>query len=329
MFNPISAPAPITAITSHQIKSLQQNPLAESIQSALVNHFLTVALPQQQDATRLLSTLWLADQAGTLPTQAKQSIAQLLDTLATPEQISSANGLKQSLLNSGLFLESQTLQGTATQAADFKANLMRISQALLGTLPEDLIINNREENARAGQVNALSRHSQVSAITNMSPDTLLAQLFQDVEGSLARLQTHQLMHIQQQTSQCSHWLIEVPLRSHDGIDVLQVHIERDNHASNSNKVRAVQQTVWQMTLSFDFPTTGAVTAKLRWQQPTLAITFHAQRSDTYAMLNEETRSLQAVLVNQGLTEVNIQSHCGLPHADTLPQPLRSQVQIKA
>lgn len=324
MLRPIAATSPLLPLSA-SFKPLLNAPLLPPSQAVLVSEYLKAALPLQQEPTRLLALLWqLAQSATTLP-DALQPLLTLIDNLPDPAQLSSADGLHAGLLGSGLFLESQLLNQAPTLSADYKGNLLKLWQVLAESLGQRSA-DSGNNSGRIGQVQALSRHVIDGLLAESDSSELLGLLAQDVQGSLARVQMHQLMHLQDQSTQQRLWLLELPVRSADGIDVLQLHIERDGRHGAEAIAPAPS---WQVTLSFDFPSTGAVMVRLRWSVQAVAITFHAERAGAYEQISSECRSFSELLASKGLADVQVSALRGLPHGDTLPQPLRSQLQVRA
>lgn len=325
MLSPITPTQPLLPI-SEQLKPLVLAPLTPSAQSLLISQYLKASLPQQQDPTRLLATLWQLEQDAGLSAATGKAAREMLASLPDPAQLASAEGVRDSLLGSGLFLEAQLLGQSTAIGQDYKGHLLKLAALISAELGPDILPGSPDTSARAGQIQALARHILLAVDQDMSSKAQLTQLLQDVQGSLARVQTHQLMHLQDPCAPQSQWLLEIPVRAHDGIDVLQLHVERD--ARQQQHEKATPPT-WQITLSFDFPSTGAVMVRLRCSAQAMAITFHAERSSIYAFIDQQRDAFSNLLNSKGLTDVQVLAQRGMPHSDTLPQPLRSQLQVRA
>ncbi|CAA0082604.1 flagellar hook-length control protein FliK [Zhongshania aliphaticivorans] len=89
---------------------------------------LRTTLPQQQSTTQLLSALSAVNARATSPALTTL-IDEFLSTLPSKAQASNPNELRQAILQSGLFLESQLNKGEAP-SRDIKRALLRLNQQL-------------------------------------------------------------------------------------------------------------------------------------------------------------------------------------------------------
>ncbi|GAB4392657.1 MAG: hypothetical protein Tsb005_07610 [Gammaproteobacteria bacterium] len=131
---------------------------------ALRQQLLQLALPQQQSLQPLLTQLNLVNQQVQTgnPTvfvpPVSQAIHHLLRQLPSLQQVSSGDGLRQAIQNSGLFLEAQLAQqsGLPNQTTlpifaqqDLKANLQRLLAVLQRQQPSDGQQSGQGQNATA------------------------------------------------------------------------------------------------------------------------------------------------------------------------------------
>lgn len=296
---------------------------AATVPATEIRQHLQATMPRQQDPTRLLALLQtlrpLLEQpqatASPLQTAAASLLAVLPEasTLTTPEAVAGA------LRQSGLLHES-----TATgDTGDFKQALR---QLLITAGGESLPPPRHDHGAPAGHLQPLPRHVVENAGMLTDGRQLLLQLAAEAEPVLARLETHQLMHLQQQDSPQQQWLFELPLRCHDGIDIWQMHVEKDQARGNGTMTT---DSAWTLTLSVDFPETGALMIRLGLQGGQLHARFHAETAQTHARIETLLPELGERLSRQGLTSPQLSCQRGLPHRDTLPDLPRPVLEITA
>lgn len=269
-------------------------------------------LPRQQALTglaRLLSHL----PALTLPAETRQRLTALLAALPDAASLQQPEGLRQQLARSGLFLESGLLGGHPPAPDDLKARLLQLA----ATLPQP----RHEQEGRRQQPAPLplgGLQAQARLDDDSMPDdpaSWLQGLADSVDGALSRLTGHQLQHAQDQHAGQQQWLLELPVRDRDGIDVLQLHIRRDRPARPRREDH--DESLWQLTLSFDFSTTGPMMVRLTQQAETLNIRIHAESQHAWQWVDEQLPALRATLVERGLAGVQLEVCRGLPHQDTL------------
>jgi len=274
-------------------------------------------LPRQQALTGLASLLSHLP-ALTLPGETRQRLTALLAALPDAAALQQPEGLRQQLARSGLFLESGLLGGHSPAPDDLKARLLQLA----ATLPQPRPEADGERNGRR-QAQAMPPLGSLQPQTRLDPDSLasdpaswLQSLADSVDGALSRLTGHQLQHAQDQQGGQQQWLLELPVRDRDGIDVLQLHIRRDRSARKAHADR--DDSLWQLTLSFDFSTTGPMMVRLTQQDEALSIRFHAESQHAWQWVDEQLPALRATLAGHGLEAVQLEVCRGLPHQDTLP-----------
>jgi hypothetical protein len=117
---------------------LREQPLAVQLKAGaptraeLIQQYQRDLLPQFNRGSPALTTLNQLPAQMTLPQPVRQSLTQLMQGLSERQQLQQADGLRQALNNSGLFLESR-LRNAPTQnlvGQDLKANLLQLAQQL-------------------------------------------------------------------------------------------------------------------------------------------------------------------------------------------------------
>lgn len=144
----------------------------------------------------------------------------------------------------------------------------------------------------------------------------MQQLSNAVDSSLSRLTGHQLQHVLDREAAVQQWMIELPVRDRDGIDVLQLHVRREHRRRSEHEP---SDPWWQLTLSFDFAGTGPVMVKVMQQREMLMIRFHAERESAWRWIDSQLERFSSRLAQRGLQGVQLDLQRGMPHPDTLPK----------
>lgn len=286
-------------------------------------------LPRQESLTglaRLLTHL----PAMTLPPELRQRLAALLAALPEAGDLQQPDSLQRQLARSGLFLEAGLRDGHEPARDDFKARLLQLAAALPPPLHEDA----GHHQGRRRQAQAPLTLGGLQPQPRLGEDDLpagstawLQDLADSVDGALSRLTGHQLQHARDQDSGQQQWLLELPVRDRDGIDVLQLHIRRDRRGRGRDS--QAEDSLWQLTLSFDFSATGPMMVRLTQQDEALSIRFHAEQQHTWQWLDAQLPELRATLAGHGLAGVQLEACRGLPHQDTLPAPTAPLLRTQA
>lgn len=131
----------------------------------------------------------------------------------------------------------------------------------------------------------------------LPPALILRELADQLEGAVARLTTAQASQLpNEENSRPLSWTFELPVRHQSHIDVVGVHIERDESNNQENNARHG----WHVTLSFDFPETGAFYAQLKVLGKAVTCRFTAERDQTLQRLQSELKKLDQSLRDAGL-----------------------------
>jgi hypothetical protein len=304
-------------------------------------------LPQQTGLTEIIASLiTLAQPLGqtvtaldrTNPTAGEQLrllARRIVKHLPRHTDAATASGLKQSLLQSGVFLENQLAHSISNQspfpADDLKAYLLRL-----------LALLSRETGNRAKHTPSAAaakkageqpdnkqtplpplRHFQPqaqpripSSITQQpNSQTMLQDLLRQVSGALARIQLHQLasMHTEDDTNRVQ--FTEIPLRHDNGIDVFHIRIEEQQNRKEKNQ----QENTWCVMLAFELGKFGPVHVKLTLVNDMINTTFWAEQNTTKTLIASQIDILHQNFTKAGLAVGHMGCHHGKP-----PQPAKSR-----
>lgn len=319
-----------------QVNRSTQTPAAIELriinaEQQLIKENLRAALPRQQDLQPLLQRLSLVlspNTASQLPADLIKVSDQFLRQMPNVAQISQGLGLQQAVQLSGIFHESALLAGQP--AHDLKTQLLQLWSILNNQRqqlsPQQLSqgIWIRPEQAQQNKSQApvqsplpgslLAPKMSLSANQNSNVGQLMQLLMQDAEGVIARIESHQLMHLQQREPQQAQWFIDLPVRHEQHTDVLRMHVQRDQREYQE------EESIWSFSVSFDFEQTGPMLAKLTLAEG-LNIQFYAQRAATVDLIQAFAEQLENTLAELTHQAISIHIRQGMPHPDALPKAL--------
>ncbi|RDS82062.1 flagellar hook-length control protein FliK [Dyella monticola] len=272
-----------------------------------VNQALRERLPQQNGYAPLLATVAALSQwavAKQLPPYLRSALALLEHSMSSPNELGSAEGLRQAVNRSGLFLEAQLAQAPASDATtahdDMKGALLRLvsilqGQATLGESVDDeveppLLYRGVQPQARVPLPPEL-------ATTNDATE-LLPRLYTDVQAALARLEVAQLQ------ANPNHWTVEIPVQDAEGADVLQFLLKHEQEPEHG----------WTMGFSLDLPTLGPIVGELHLRGLRLSVRLWAQHRETVDRLEAQFADLRERVDASGLFLDQLTCQFGLPQA---------------
>lgn len=265
-------------------------------------------LPPPLPPVRLPETPAQPQPAATPPAQAQTPAMekltalaqQLLNRVADPQRLTTAEGLRQAVLNSGVFLEGRLARGdTAVLQDDFRAGLLR----LLGAV--------REQAAAP----AATQPRGASAPPAPLSAGLLQELSQAIEGALARVKVQQLHTLTAQSASDPAWLLELPLRHGNEAEVLRLRIRREGGNGGGNAAPG-----WSVRLHFDSPQHGGVDSVVTLLGGRIGVSFWAEQPHTAERLGLRLEELRGQLQHAGLEVEHLRSAPGRAAPDDEPVP---------
>ncbi|KTC41954.1 flagellar hook-length control protein FliK [Pseudomonas sp. ABAC61] len=273
----------------------------------------------------------------------RAAVERLLGSLPDAQQLSTARGVAQALLGSGVFLEARLLAaGTPGPAPDLKADLLRLVAQLTPALPSStsfnaiIAANTLAQSMPSFVRSALGTLGQVSAKASPGGFPLPERLLQSLEGggsleqllrlaaaAVSRLQSHQLASLEQSGRtddgrQLTTWQLEIPMRNLQDIVPLQVKLQREEAAEpdpqpqNKREEHEPRQTLWRVDLAFDLEPLGPLQVQAQLIQGRLSSQLWAERPYTASLIESHLGSLRERLLASGLDVGDLDCHLGTP-----------------
>lgn len=272
--------------SNNQLEFNIVNPHDAIQQNLKISETLVQLLPQQITPTLLLNQLiqhipeLLSHE--TLP-EALQRIAQeIIQNLPKAAQLTDPQTLKQAVVDSGIFLEAKlpqllTEMPVALQK-DFKLTLLKF----LVEIKEHLQIQPDKEGL------------ENSKATNDL--TVLKELQQKTEGSIAKLVLDQLSSLAKDDSPKQVWNLEIPFLTKTHADKIAIEIEQDHsHSSNPD-----DDPSWSVTLTLTPPLLGTIHCKVTYIDKCINTYFRSETPQTLEMLQHHLEQLRQQFEAAGL-----------------------------
>lgn len=296
---------------------------------------LRAILPRQAPLPPLLANLALIAREGSrpilpngprlippLPQIVVDLTRSIVDRLPSPQTMSTADGVKQAVAQSGLFLEArlaQTIQQpTHTQNAlplsanipiDFKGGLLSLLVSLLSLIKSMPDTTKSAANTLATTPPHLASHNPTAAHAtlnqSMSLQQALTELLRSVESSVARLQLNQLVSSAPEEEGKRSWLMELPMRCDEHIDLIQLCIEKEKKQHDKKKA-----VLWTVTLSLSPKGLGPVQARISLANNIINTSFWSENPHVTTFIHENLPMLKNRYREVGLTIGTLKAHEG-------------------
>lgn len=281
--------------TEPQFKILNNKPLSQTIPpEKLITKTLKQKLPIQQPPevfiNQLIKTLPEFSKNTNLPETLQRLAQHILKNLPAKSHLSQPKGIKQSINNSGLFLEAKLLQSEnnpqlKTQA-DYKSNVLKFLQTLkqlpaATSLPE----------------------SNTSALETSN----LKQLQNNGDSSVAKLVLDQLNSLPKEDSPKQIWHLEIPYIDQENAHPLSLQIEKDKE---KNAEQAKEN--WSATISLTPSGLGKLYCKISCYGQTVNTHFWSDLPKTANLITHNLGYLKNQLEASGLKVGSLKSHQDMP-----------------
>jgi len=245
-----------------------------------------------------------------LPPDLQKTIQTILAKVLPQGTNISAPQIRQLLLSSGLFLEANLASGNPAQASgDLKANLLN----LLLLLRSHLQPNQMQQQIKLPQ--SQQSKATAAASSNRILFQLLGELMRQTEGSLARVQTHQLSSLPREEASGQIWQFELPIQQPDRIDSFLIRLEQEQQGKKKQAGEA-----WKITLNFDFSPLGPIEAKLSLRGEEISALFLVEQATSAALLEQSLPKLNDAFTRVGLKVGHLHSQQGKSESPSTTLP---------
>ncbi len=283
----------IKAGTGPQFKILENKPLSIPIPEKIISETIKQMLPIQQTpeafVNRLILNLPTLSKNTNLPETLQRLAQQILQNLPSKSHLAQPQRIKQSINNSGLFLESKLAQTETPKLhtqTDFKANILKFLQELKQLPPR----------APQTEINTLERETNI-----------LKQLQNSGESSVAKLVLDQLNSLPKEDSPKQIWHLEIPYVDQKNSQTLSLQIEKDkeNHAEDGKEK-------WSVNITLNPPNLGKLHCKISCSDQIVNTHFWSDLTKTTDLINRNLNYLKSQLEASGLKTGLMESYQDTP-----------------
>jgi hypothetical protein len=238
--------------------------------------------------------------------QLQRVIQSLVARILPGEQPLVSSQLRRALSESGLFLEASLAKGGQPAANDLKANLVRLLELLRPLFEKSALPTAKQTTSQEQASRATTPESALSRI--------LGELLRQSEGSLARVQLHQLSSLPAEDGPRQLWQFEVPVQYQERVDNFLVRLEQERAQQGDQ-----DEDTWTLTLNFDFQPLGPVEARLILQGEEISSLFQASHPMSASLIEKNLPQLNDAFERAGLKVGNLHARHAEVKVDT-PSP---------
>ncbi|MGZ8915491.1 MAG: flagellar hook-length control protein FliK, partial [Methylobacter sp.] len=225
----------------------------------------------------------------------KRIAVEILQNLPAQERLTTSQGVKQSINNSGVFLEAKlpSMAGNLelNVEKDFKANLLKFIHAL-----KQEIAPQNEQKLHETDLN------------------LLKNLQLKAENTVARIVLDQLISLPKEDNPKQLWNLELPFMDRETAEAVDIEIEwekeKDQQADSSN---------WSVNITITPPGLGMIHCVVAYRNSVINTYFRSQNTQTADLIKHNLDYLKGRLEDAGLKAGNMSAQDELPPIKPLPR----------
>jgi flagellar hook-length control protein FliK len=151
--------------------------------------------------------------------------------------------------------------------------------------------------------------------------TLLRELLKEAESTTTKIQLNQLGMTREAESPTSNvWMLDVPLKDKQQIDLLQMRIEQNKHNPFEE-----EGDIWQVDLRIDTLNLGPINASISMHDNDVKVVIKAQQPASSELLNENMSLLHENLTALGVTVSHLNCLCEQSDTDINTQLLKQKL----
>jgi len=290
----------------------------------------------------------------------KRLAINILHTLPDRQKLTSSEGFKSALQNSGVFLEAKLRQALLASRPTLETNTHGIKkppigsqnsfliskQSPIGFIHTDLksnltkLIQLLKSWPKMTDSGIQQARSNPLLIPNKSPLTVaqatnpalvlenqIKELMSKTEGAVAKITLNQLASSNtEQTGNRQAWQIEIPFLSNQSSESVFLQIERED-ASNTQHKEAEQK--WTVSLEMNPPKLGLIKNKLSLNKQHVNADFWAENPETRGLIQQHLDLFKKQLIHANLQPDRIQANNGTGPIIQKLQPSTSILSEKA
>jgi flagellar hook-length control protein FliK len=250
-----------------------------------VQNVLRQMLPKQVNLTDFVFALkQFANLATDKSSPISAAVQQTLGTLLSKEDLMTAEGLKQGINNSGVFLEAK-IAHQLTPQGDIKASLLTLANTL-----------------QKATLNQVSSSTFAQPLPNGSADMLDQSnaLLSKTEGAIARIVLDQLASLPQSNEPQNTWQIGIPFTHGAHTNTVNLKIANEGKPNQDS-----HQANWSVVLELNPPGMGIVHCKISLNDDKVDTYFWSDFRPSLTQVEDHLDALAKGYTEAGLTVGNL------------------------
>ncbi|MGR9107181.1 MAG: flagellar hook-length control protein FliK [Gammaproteobacteria bacterium] len=266
-----------------------------------------------------------------IPVKIKTLAQSILRTLPDVRELSTFQGIKRAIAESGIFLESRLASLAPPESESFqhdlKANLLRFAARLEleNQVPDKTLQQKEAGETQKGTLDmpkgAHGTHKPIDAPANPSgleqESRLNQTLAESAKGALSKIVVEQLASLPENQPGKQVWHLEIPYLHGNHAEAAKLTIERETRSQVPEPGHQ-----WSIVLELNPPNLGTLQSKITLQGNQVNAYFRSESEPIRDLIHNHLKLLELQLSNAGLEVGHLASGTGLARE----KPIHSQNQ---
>lgn len=234
-----------------------------------------------------------------------------------------ADGVRQAILQSGLYLETILARFSGKKpmnlSRDLKVCLLRLIQGLehykqisnqsdpSKNKIDSYAYNSTTPPRNKGLPVLQARAAIVQPTVDGIRDDGIPDMLSRAQGALARLGLLQVLSAENFNDGHHIWQVEIPVKHMDSVEMVSMSIKNDSKDSKYDNDRE-----WIINLALDLPELGAIHIRISVFSQAISTSFWSESANTRALIESRFEQLRSNLERRGVTKLNLCCQAGKP-----------------
>jgi hypothetical protein len=256
-----------------------------------VKQVLPIQQPVSEVVNQIIKTLPLINSNENVPDALKRLAREILESIPQVKNANDPKQLKNSINNSGLFLESKLAYSAEKNSmliqTDFKAQLLKLQYAF-----KQALMVKKEQKLQSADLN------------------LIKEMQQKTESSLARIILNQLTSLPKDEGPRQVWILDLPFLNKERSDSVKIEIDREKQSKNDKK-----QENWTVNITVTPPDLATIHCKISCFDKTINTHFWSDTQDVVTKITQQFDYLKQQFEMAGINPGHMTAHTGAPTSE--------------
>lgn len=282
-----------------EFKLIENTPNPEKTILNTIKQSLPIQQPPTELINQIIKNLAAINKNEKIPDTLKRIAREIIESLPHTKNLHHPEELKQSIRQSGQFLEAKLAQYSEKKEAEIESDFKRHLLKLRHAIKQELEVK-KDQKSQSSEIN------------------LIKEIQQKTESTLAKIILNQLTSLPKDDAPRQVWSIDLPFINKDTAASVKIEIDQEQQSKDNER-----QLNWTVSITATPPELGTIHCKISCFDKTINTRFWSDNQDSVtkiaANLDYLKNQFETAGINPGLFTV----HSGIPSKES-PQKIIDQ-----